>query len=347
MVGRPDGAAPATVANRRPAMTDVARLAGVSHQTVSRVINEFGLVRPATRERVNAAIKTLGYRGNSAARTLATGRSQTVGVICFDTTLYGPASTLQSIEAAATEAGYFVSIATIHWLDKASIHGAADRLIAQSVEGIMVVAPFNSAADAIRALPDTLPAVLLHGGPRRGIPVVAIDHEAGARLATEHLLALDHPTVWHVSGPRDWAESRLRRNGWRAALEAAGAPTPEVIAGDWSAQAGYAAGTQLAAKADVSAIFLANDQMALGCLRAMQEAGRRVPADVSIVGFDDIPEAAYLTPPLTTVRQDFAEVGRLSVSLLLRQIAEEQRSAAKLVVQPDLVVRQSTARRHP
>jgi DNA-binding LacI/PurR family transcriptional regulator len=309
------------------------------------VINDLGQVHPATRDRVNAAIKSLGYRGNIAARTLATGRSHTMGVVSFDTTLYGPASTLLGIEAAAKDAGYFVSIASIHWLNKASVNDAVDRLIAQAVEGIMVIGPTSSAAAAIRSLPDNLPVVLLHGGPRHGIPIVAIDHERGAGLATEHLLALGHRTVWHVSGPRGWAESRLRERGWRRALEAAGAPVPPVVSGDWSAQSGYAAGLQLAKDRDATAVFTGNDQMALGALRAMYEAGRRVPADVSIVGFDDIPEAAYLTPPLTTIRQDFRAVGRASLTLLLDQIALGRRGAEKLVIQPEVVVRQSTTRR--
>ena len=328
---------------RPPAMTDVAKRAGVSHQTVSRVLNDVGPVHPDTRARVNAAIAELGYRRNSAARTLVTGRSQTLGVISFESMLYGPAATLTGIERAVRDAGYFVSIVSIHSLDKATVLKAAERLISQSVEGIMVVAPMASAARAIRELPASLPVVLLHAGAHKGIPVVTVDHERGARLATQHLLDLGHSSVWHIAGPEGWAESRNRQKGWAGTLAAAQAGRPPVIAGDWSADSGYEAGKVLAKKRVVTAIFAANDQMALGVLRALSEAGRRVPEDVSVVGFDDIPEAAYLIPPLTTVRQDFAEVGRLSLGLLLAQSGREH-VGGTVVVEPELVVRSSTAR---
>jgi DNA-binding LacI/PurR family transcriptional regulator len=329
---------------RPPAMTDVARLAGVSHQTVSRVLNDHPSVRPDTRARVRSAIDRLGYRPNSAARILVTGRSQILGVISFDTTLYGPASTIYGIEQAARDAGYFVSIASLPALDVESVRDAVDRLIAQSVAGIMVVAPLVSAAEAVTVLPAHLPVVLVQGGPDSGGgPEVIVDHESGARQAVEHLLKLGHKTVWHVSGPEGWIESRLRLAGWQAALDAAGAKVPAVLPGDWSARAGYLAGRRLAKLRSVTAVFVANDQMSLGVLRALHESGRRVPEDVSVVGFDDIPEAAYLTPPLTTIRQDFAEVGRRSLNLMLAQLASGDRMDSKVVVPAQIVVRQSTA----
>jgi DNA-binding LacI/PurR family transcriptional regulator len=323
-------------------MTDVAQLAGVSHQTVSRVLNDHPSVRPDTRDRVMSAIDQLGYRPNSAARILVTGRSEVLGVISFDTTLYGPASTVYGIERAAREAGYFVSIASLPALDVESVREAADRLIAQSVAGIMIVAPLMSAAEAITTLPSNLPVVLVQGGPETGAPEVIVDHESGARQAVEHLLGLGHPTVWHVTGPDGWIESKARLSGWRAALAAAGAKVPGPLPGDWSARSGYLAGRRLARLRSVTAVFAANDQMSLGILRAMHEAGRRVPEDVSIVGFDDIPEAAYLTPPLTTIRQDFAEVGRRSLNLMLSQLASGTRMDARLVVPAQIVIRRST-----
>ena len=330
---------------RRPAMTDVAKLAGVSHQTVSRVINDVGPVHPDTRRRVRAAIEELGYRRNSAARTLVTGRSQTIGVISFESTstLYGPASTLAGIEAAVREAGYFVLIVSIHSLDEKSLLEAADRLIAQSVEGIVVVAPLNSVAQAIRSLPEEIPIVLLHGGSQPGIPVVTIDHGMGARLATDHLLGLGHQSVAYIAGPPGWAESREREEGWAKTLEAAGVEPSEPVVGDWSAESGYLGALKLAKRRDVTAIFAANDQMALGALLAMHELGRPVPDDVSIAGFDDIPEAAYLVPPLTTVRQDFSLVGRRSLESLLLASDQGKRVESTLMVPPELVVRQSTA----
>jgi DNA-binding LacI/PurR family transcriptional regulator len=327
---------------RPPAMTDVARLAGVSHQTVSRVLHNDPSVRPDTRDRVVSAIERLGYRPNSAARMLKTGRSEVLGVISFDTTLYGPASTLFEIEQAAREAGYFVSIASLPGLEVDAVRDAVDRLVAQSVAGIMIVAPLVSAAEAIIALPSYLPVVVVQGGPESGVPEVIVDHESGARQATEHLLRLGHRTVWHVSGPEGWIETSQRVAGWRKALDAAGAKVPEVLAGDWSSRSGYLAGRRLAQLRSVSAVFVANDHMSLGVLRALQEGGRRVPEDVSIVGFDDIPEAAYITPPLTTIRQDFAEVGRRSLRLMLAQLASGARIESKVVVPAQIVVRQST-----
>jgi DNA-binding LacI/PurR family transcriptional regulator len=319
-------------------MVDVARLAKVSHQTVSRVLNDPDAVRPATRQRVQAAIDSLGYRRNPAARALVTGRSQSIGILSFNATLYGPASTIDGIEKAASEAGYFVSVAAIHDLGDTAVRQAVERLLAQAVDGVMVVAPFPL------TVPDTFPAVMLHGGAKAGMPSVSVDQELGARLATEHLLSQGHRTVFHIAGDQKWTESRRRVSGWRAALRDADAAIPEPLPGDWSARSGYEAGQQLAGRADVTAIFVANDHMALGLLRALHEAGRRVPEDVSVVGFDDIPEAEYLRPTLSSVRQDFAEVGRRSVELMLAQIERGARQTARVSVQPELVVRQSSAR---
>ena len=173
--------------------------------------------------------------------------------------------------------------------------------------------------------------------------MVEVDQFAGAAHATRHLLDLGHETVWHVAGPDDWLESGKRMEGWRQTLEDAGARVPEPLVGDWSASAGYQLGRRLSKETGVTAIFVANDQMALGVLRAMSEAGREVPSEVSIVGFDDIPEAPYFTPPLTTVRQDFNEVGTRSVQLLLVTMETGERLPPGLVVQPELIVRASTA----
>jgi DNA-binding LacI/PurR family transcriptional regulator len=320
-----------------PLMTDVARLAHVSHQTVSRVLNRPEGVRPATRERVLAAIDTLGYRRNLAARALVTGRSLTIGIVSYDATLYGPASSIGSIEKAAREAGYFVSIAAIHDLGHRSVGKAVDRLRAQAVDGIMVIAPFPL------SLPDNIPAVILHGGPKSRMPSVSVDQELGARLATEHLLGLGHQSVWHVAGHAKWSEADRRITGWKAALAGAGAAAPPLLQGDWSVRSGYEAGLQLARDPAVTAIFVANDHMALGVLRAMHEAGRRVPDDVCVVGFDDIPEAGFLTPSLSSVRQDFAEVGRRSVALILAQIDGGAREPVAVSIEPELVVRDSSS----
>jgi DNA-binding LacI/PurR family transcriptional regulator len=329
----------------RPAnMGDVARLAGVSHQTVSRVINQSSSVSPATRDRVLDAMRQLDYRPNSAAKSLVTGRSSTLGVVSFDPTLFGPASTLAAIERAARSVRYAVSVASLKSIDRESVVDAIERLRDQSVAGIVVIAPTEVTFDALAAVPPHTPLVAVEGDPHRDFRVVAVDQAHGARMATEHLLELGHRTVWHVRGPETWLEAEGRVQGWREALRAAGVAPPEPpLAGDWSPASGYEAGLALAERPEVSAVFVANDQMAVGLLRAMHERGRKVPEDVSVVGFDDIPEAAYLTPPLTTVRQPFDEVGRRSLRLLLEQVDAGERIQRREIVGPLLVRRRSAA----
>lgn len=347
---KPSAEAAGTAIPPRPAMTDVARVAGVSHMTVSRVVNEPELVRPLTRARVLAAIEQLGYRPNLAARALVTGRTQTLGVVTFDTTLYGPASTLYGIEQAAANEGYSVTVAAVSVIDRTAVHDAVSRLVSQGVDGVILVVPLMSAGDAIRGVAKDVPFVAVEGDPGVGIPVVMCDQFTGAKTATAHLLDAGHETVWHVTGPPNWMEAEGRVTGWRAALEAAGAEQPPPMSGDWSPKSGYEAGAILARMPDVTAVFAANDQMALGVMRAFAERGRRIPDDVSVVGYDDIPEAAYFTPPLTTVRQDFARVGENAIRLMIEQIGADQASfdeasSAKVVIESVLVVRQSTARR--
>jgi len=326
-------------------MADVGRLAGVSHQTVSRVINGSPQVRPETRRRVLDAMKTLGYRPNLLARGLATGRSNTLGVVSFDTTLYGPASTLLGIERAAHEAGYFIVIVSLNALDRASVGEAVERLSLQGVDGILVIAPLKAAAEALLEPPAGIPLVAVEAGPEEVIPVVEVDQFAGAYAATRHLLDLGHKRVWHIAGPPEFLESKQRIAGWTAALQEAGVVPPPVLVGDWSPRAGYDLGRRLASDHTVTAVFVANDQMALGVLRAMHEAGRPVPSGVSVVGFDDIPESQYFIPPLTTVRQDFDEIGARSLRVLVREIESGIQQPGALKVQPELIVRTSTAPR--
>jgi DNA-binding LacI/PurR family transcriptional regulator len=322
-------------------MADVARLAGVSQQTVSRVLNCSPHVRADTRERVEDAVRKLAYRPNRVARALVTGRSRTLGVVAFDTTQFGPASTLAGIERAAHDAGYSVSIASLASLSAAALHSAIDRLCEQGVDGVLAIAPQESAARALRHLPEGLPVVATEAGTQDGVPLVAVDQRAGASAATAHLLALGHATVFHVSGPPDWLEAQDRVEGWRETLAEAGARAPALLRGDWSARSGYALARRLPAGA--TAVFAGNDQMALGVLRALHEAGRRVPDEVSVVGFDDIPEAAFFTPPLTTVRQRFDEVGRRAVIALLEQIDGAARTGTRTTIAPELLVRASTS----
>ena len=326
-------------------MTDVAKLAGVSHQTVSRVINGSPQVRPATRERVLAAMAELDYRPNSAARALVTGRSQTLGVVSFDTTLYGPASTLYAIERAAHDAGYFIMTVSLEALDRDSVLSAVDRLRLQGVDGILVIAPLKGAGEALVDLPRGLPLVAVEAGPADALPVVTVDQIAGAQLATRHLLELGHPTVAHIAGPPDFLEAELRIEGWRSALAAAGAEAPPVLAGDWSPRSGYELGRQLlrdgAPRARSSSPT--TRWRSARCARCTRRA-TEIPRQVSVVGFDDIPEAQYFTPPLTTVRQDFAEIGRRALALMLEMMeADGDGAPSPAMVAPELILRASTA----
>jgi DNA-binding LacI/PurR family transcriptional regulator len=329
---------------RQASLADVAEVAGVSHMTVSRVINGTGPVRPETRARVEAAIRRLDYRPNSAARALVTGRSGTLGVIALDSTLYGPASTLYGIEKAARDAGYAITISSISRPQVQSISDAVETLRGQAVEGILVIAPHVSAGPALERTPRDVAMVAVSAGESTPMPVVTVDHHDGARRATEHLLALGHRTVWHVAGPEDWLEARSRERGWRETLASHGIEAPRVLHGDWSPRSGYDIGRALAAEREMTAVFVANDQMALGMLRAFAEAGIAVPRDVHVVGFDDVPEAAYFSPPLTTVRQDFTEVGRQAFELLMARLRGEDRPARQLIT-PELIVRESTGPR--
>lgn len=330
-------------APRRPAVLgDVAALAGVSAMTVSRVLNAPHRVRAETRERVLAAVRELDYWPNLAARQLVTGRSGVLGVVSIDTTLYGPASTLYCIEQTARLSGYSVSIASLSLLSRRSIEEAVRRLRAQAVDGVVILAPHESAADGLRHLPRDLPVVAVDAGEDIPVPVVTVDQRAGAARATRHLLDLGHRTVHHLGGPVDWLDANYRIDGWRQVLESSGRPVPEPLRGDWSPRSGHELGRRLADDPSVTAIFVGNDQMALGLMRALREAGRRVPDDVSVVGFDDIPEAAYFWPPLTTVRQEFGEVGRHAFHLLLDRMAGQTEPARRLV-EPQLVVRESAA----
>ncbi|MEU9237378.1 LacI family DNA-binding transcriptional regulator [Streptomyces subrutilus] len=340
-------------------MADVARVAGVSHQTVSRVLNGAPHVRPGTRERVLAAIRELDYRPNVAARALVTRRSQTLGVVSFGSALYGPASMLDSIEQAARSAGYFVSVASLRSLDTRSVQEAVERLRDQGVEGIVVIAPQTPAVSAVSQLSTAVPVVAVGSGSGTRVPTVSVDNEAGAHAVTRHLLDLGHATVHHIAGPPGWLETTTRQAGWRKALQEVGAPVPEAHPGDWSARAGYEAGIRIAGDHTVTAVFCANDQLALGLLRALHEAGRAIPGDISVVGFDDISEAAYFAPPLTTVRQDFGELGRRALELLVEELTRDDRTTGTVggeharppespgphvLVPTEIVLRRSTGR---
>jgi DNA-binding LacI/PurR family transcriptional regulator len=321
----------------------VAARAGVSHQTVSRVLNDSPLVKEATRAKVLAAVEEMGYRRNNAARMLATNRSGRIGMISAHLALHGPSMIAVAVQEAGHKAGYDVSLVGVSDFGPESLQGAVDRLLDEAVEAMVVAVAHRSATERALSLALPVPLVLVQG-VNAGQPMAAgIDQVEGARLATDHLLALGHRHVAHVTGPLEWVEAGQRRAGWRQAHEDHGLlPGPE-MAGDWSARSGYEAGLRIAEDPDVTAVFVANDAMALGLLRALHERGVDVPGRVSVAGFDDVPEAAYFWPGLTTVSQAFSELGRTAVALTLRALGGEAHPAAPLIA-PVLVPRASTGR---
>jgi DNA-binding LacI/PurR family transcriptional regulator len=326
---------------RAPNIRDVARAAGVSHQTVSRVINGHPALRDSTRQRVLQAMEELRFRPNRAARALVTSESRTIGALVSSGAEYGPSASLRAVETAADEAGYVVDTAHIDHADRASIESALDRMVGHAVEGLVILAPQSRTLEVIEQLSIRIPFVTvhsLHSEDHR----MSVDQLAGARLATRHLLELGHHRVVHVPGPEGWVETDARRQGYREEMTAWGFEPVVVPAGAWTADSGYRAGLGLRGRRGLSAVFCGNDHIALGLVHAFAEAGLDVPGDVSVVGFDDVPEAAHFLPPLTTVRQDFPELGRRCMAVLLAELRGEQ-PIRPGDVEPVLVVRESTA----
>ncbi|MER7282017.1 substrate-binding domain-containing protein [Dactylosporangium sp. NPDC000244] len=270
-----------------------------------------------------------------------------IGVITRDRAVHGASSALLGIERAARMAGYSLRVESLRRADQHTVAAALATLASQAVTGVIAAASLPPTA--LLRLAGNVPVVAIQSDTSGTVPAIVADQAAGARAAVSHLLRLGHAQVWHVSGADDWPETHSRIAGWRAAHRAFRRPSPSMLEGDWSAQSGYAAGLQLARRADVTAVFAAGDQMAVGVLRAFAERGIRVPDDVSVVGFDDIPEAAYLRPPLTTVRQDYDEIGRRCVTALLELDAITRHGGLvgqdlDRALPPQLVIRDTTKR---
>ena len=325
-----------------PRLEDVAAHAGVSHQTVSRVINNHPNVSKRTLGKVETAIAELGYRRNTAARNLVTRRSNTIGVLGTDLFQYGPANTLLGVEQAARDAGYFVSIASLRSASQDALLDALQHFMDQAVEGICVLVPHTETLDVLEEFNAGVPIVAVGSLGNDSISGAMVDQVRGAELAVAHLIEQGHRRIGHVAGPADWIDGDLRAKGWRRALQEAGLQQDVLLEGDWSAARGYEIGCWFALNRPATALFVGNDQMALGILRAFSEAGVRVPEDVSVVGFDDQPESAFFTPPLATVRQDFEELGRRCMDIILKEI-ETGAPVSSTVVLPRIVSRASTA----
>ena len=320
---------------------DVARLAGVSHQTVSRVLNDMPNVRSSTRVKVEQAIRQLRYTPSPAARALVTKRSRIVGLIVTAGVDFGASSIALHVNEAARRARY--SVLTISMLNPGptDVRQAIESLLRQNVEGIVLIAGERSVVGASYEVDAAVPLVTVDPTDSGSGESVAIDQHAGARLATEHLLSLGHTAIAHLAGPVASPDSIERIRGWRSALSAAGVPALGLAHGDWTAQSGYDYGVTLPGSMQATAVFVSNDTMALGLIHALENRGLSVPADVSVVGFDDVPDAAHYRPPLTTVRQDFEALGQLLMSRLLAAI-ETDGSPRPVQVSPALVVREST-----
>lgn len=326
-------------------MFDVAKHCGVSHQTVSRVINGHPNVSNKTRNNVLAAIAELGYHQNLAARDLATGRTRTIGVLSFDSTLYGPTAMLHSIQVSAREKGYRVTLNSVDDISNAAISAGIDGLAASHVDGILVNAPRECLTDSSLTYSTKLPVVFREVRDGEELPVVDIDQRAAGATATRHLISLGHTKIAHISGPANWLTAHRRRQGWLDALTEAGHPPAEVVEGDWTPKSGYQAASELLRNrgaAPITAIFAANDAMAFGAMKALAEAHVDVPKQVSVIGFDDVAESEFLNPALTTVRQDFDGVGALLLQLLLESIESGQLLSRVQSVEAQLVVRSST-----
>jgi DNA-binding LacI/PurR family transcriptional regulator len=327
---------------RVPVLADVAKRAGVSSQTVSRVLRDEPWVSEQTRAKVKAAVRELAYHPNRAARTLATRRSWTLGVLGLDITVFGSVSPLIGFEREARLCGYGVSVSTVTSFTDRAVAAAVEGLLELHVDGLLVVAFEAQAAASLHRLPHSLPTVAVEAGADSGFDTVGLDQVAAARAAVRHLIDLGHGSIGHIAGPPNRLEAQGRRTGWQTALADAGLPEGRCWVGDWTPQSGHAAGEAFSCTRDYTAVFAANDMMALGFMSAVQQAGLRVPEDVSVVGFDDLPESAYLFPPLTTVRQDLDEVGKASVALLLDRISAPSEPPRRRVVPTQLVVRRST-----
>lgn len=330
--------------SRGVVMVDVARRAGVSQKTVSRVVNRAPHVRPDVRERVTRAIEELGYRPNVAAQALARERSHTIGVLALGTRFFGPSRRVFTLEHEARRLGYTMALTSVPDLSARSVADGIDALLKRGIEGLVVEVPthlINIDPVQLAGLPVVTSAGWISGVAHQA--VVDIDQEEACREVTRYLLGLGHRTVWHVAGPRDWDAAQKRLHGWRSALRNAGIRAPRVFYGDWSAASGYVQGRRLAVRDDVTAIFAANDQMAMGILRAFHEAGREIPGEVSVVGFDDVPEAEFQMVPLTTVGIELDQVAERILAELLRMIEGAEPPTGPVTLPgTELIIRRSS-----
>lgn len=329
-----------------PTIVDVANLSGVSTQTVSRVLNDHPYVSEKTRKKVQAAIKKLDYRPNIAARALSNGQTNSLGFVGWNTTLYGPASTIHSVQSAARNRGYFTSTYSLKDMTIKDLEEALDEMRHIGADALLLNIPVDIDLGKIADRLTEIPTILLENENDLSIPTVNVDQVSGARAVMDELIRLGHEEIAHISGPQNWFDARHRLEGWQRSIKEYSLPTSKWIEGDWSARSGYEAMAQLLKlKRRPTAVFVANDAMALGALKLLNERGIKVPEELSIIGFDDIPEANFLVPGLSTIRQDFQELGRVAIELLIDSIKNGTQPPEATLIEPELVLRESVAPR--
>jgi len=329
---------------KRTTMTDVAALSGVSYQTVSRVVNGMPDVADTTRERVLKVMSELGFRPNVTARQLVSQRSSVVGVVTFGAGLYGPTQIMVNLEQSVKELGWSVMFCGIAEESVDEIRRAVNQLCSHQVAGVLIHLPLEIDLQHLKDVCRNLPLVAIDSDFSFKAHSVFVNQEEGSRLVTRHLMSLGHASIAYLRAPLMWRAARLRFRGFLKELESARLKPGPIVEADWSARGGFEATRELisASPEGFTALVAANDQMALGAIRAFEEAGIRIPANISVAGFDDIPEAAYLRPPLTTVKQNFSSLGKLSVQCLLDQLDNPGRAPRNRTIRPTLIQREST-----
>jgi DNA-binding LacI/PurR family transcriptional regulator len=330
---------------RRPTLKDVAQRLGISQQTVSRVINNHPRVLPETRERVLQAINAIGYKPNQAARFLANRRSTMIGLVTDDPGIYGPAHAILSLEQEARLHGYTLMIFGLRSLTIAEAKAGAEQLIASSAEGLIVDVPVEINRRELAAAMGDIPFVTLDIDGGDLFPSFRVDHIRGARLATRHLISLGHTRIAGLLGHQPYRSSKLRRKGLLAELQASGLELGPAMHTPWTPDGGYDATKELikTSARKFTAIFAANDLIAMGALLALQESGIEVPGEVSVVGFDNMPEGRFFHPPLTTATSDFDIMARESLDILFARMRGTPGVALRRVFRPEMMIRKSTA----
>ncbi|MEN5074383.1 LacI family DNA-binding transcriptional regulator [Isoptericola cucumis] len=326
----------------KPNIRQVAERAGVSYMTVSRVLNDHPHIRDATRRRVEEAIEELGYRPSLTARALATQRSRRIGVLVESAATFGPTSTLYAVESAARASGYEVSSVLLRAGEEITPQEAVDHLIALGVDALCVVAPRSSSIAALRRIAVGVPVLVVKPDKDPTFLTVTVDQKAGTALAVDHLVSLGHRDILHLAGPLDWLDARTRERAFHARTKSWGIREHPIVVGDWTADFAYDFARGIRELPEYTAIFVANDDMAVGLVHGLHDRGFSVPDDLSVVGFDDIPLARHVIPPLTTVRQDFDALG-VAVVDVLRAAIEEREIPALTRIPATIVARSSSA----